>query len=870
MGVMMSSTCREEKCCPPANAYAADASPCQNDDPICAQYPAVCLTETRLILKPSSAVVEVLGEVRYQAFLFMDGHEMAITGNVLYSVSNSSIALIGGHSGNAIGVSAGSVTITADYGGLQAFATLQVIDSGACSLRSASYLLLFDISKSSTAGFLGSYPLRLEAAKAFGTSFVNRTNLVKDAIAVMEFDTTATAVQSFSHDAAVLDAAITSLASTQNNTDLALALQSAASYFTSQSITTNRIVVLFTDGEDNTGDDPTVAAQALRDSGIVLIIVGLRAKQGAFNLLSNMVSAGFFINALPSNLADVDDLLNGLKSYLCSGDCTPTGGNTVGTGQLNFTNFINWDVIENHVDLIGGNIGAIPFYDFLPGNGDYVDGCGSTASVPGGDKGAIRLKNVLAVTVGHNVETVVTIAGNQRENRTPDVTEVVVVDQTGNTIASNQFSITDYTQDFIAYALNVVIGAGVTGIKVIVRQKAIAAGSGVYGNLWGEVTVTDTTVSDGLVLFHDNFDADNPTLIPLCASGYSYGHCHNYGCLDTPIPQQLPDADELPDLESIPNTGGSNVLCADEAVQVYARTFAIIGDYGDAGVGALAVANLVASWKPDYAISNGDNWYGSLVTNSECELLATAPYKFLIYPYHTYQSPPIVGTALRNNLYVVIGNHDDDPVGRQAIELVNFNVPPVFKSGVWLNRPYYNVLRGLAEHFFYHAGYNNTQYLIEPDGNDVGSDQWNWLISAATKSTARWKTLHIHHPGHTSTLTSVEGAGPAGTLVGDGYLNYTAIRNVVEKLANDYRGLFDLVTFGHCHNYERLIFNGLPLIINGAGGHGTIGFGAPRSWSLVRFSSAFGAQKMSISYRTLRSQFIDVTGVIRDDFSLSK
>ena len=44
-----------------------------------------------------------------------------------------------------------------------------------------------------------------------------------------------------------------------------------------------------------------------------------------------------------------------------------------GVGQLNYANFANWNVTSGSVDLLGNG-----FFDFIPGNGLYVDMDGST------------------------------------------------------------------------------------------------------------------------------------------------------------------------------------------------------------------------------------------------------------------------------------------------------------------------------------------------------------------------------------------------------------------------------------------------------------------------------------------------------------
>lgn len=512
----MSHNCRIETCCPPAIVnLPADTSPCVGaTDSVCAQYPAVCLPETRLILKPSNAQVPVLGAIQFKAFLFMDGSEVEITGNVLYTSSDLDTAIIGASSGNAIGQAVGSVVVTADYGGYQAFAELVVIE-GECADRSNSFLMLFDVSKSSTVGMMGSFPTRLEAAKAFGTSFSDRLNVPKDTAAVMSFDVTTTPVQSFTYDPALIDLKIATIGSTQNQTNLEVALTDALAYFTAQGITENRIIVLFTDGEVSAGGDPTVIADTLKAAGIILMIVGLRAKQGAFNLLSLIASPGFFLNAIPSNYTQVDNWLNGLKSYICSGDCTPAGNVTVGVGELNFTNFINWDVTQRHVDLIGYNTGGIPVYDLLPGNGLYVDGCGSVT--PPNDLGQLTSKVRYAWVSGKTYSLTLAIAGNQREAGT-DVTAITAYDKNNVVIASLLVPVSDYAQGFTDYTLNFTPNAGQSGApggKIQITQNSIrVGGNGSFGNLWDNVRLRNVT--NAVDMFTDTFDDDNPTVIDPC------------------------------------------------------------------------------------------------------------------------------------------------------------------------------------------------------------------------------------------------------------------------------------------------------------------------------------------------------------------
>lgn len=533
--------------------YRATHPEC-GDDPRCTDpafaeaNPTLCLNTPRLIVKPSSAVVEVLGEAQYAAFLVVGGVETELTEGVVWSSGDTSIALIGARSGNAIGVAVGITSVFATYGALTASAQIEVIADGACADRVNHILMLGDVSKSMTGVFGGAYANRLAVAKAVMRHLVDTANLPRDEYAVAKFDITASEVQAFTQDEAELEAAITSLATTQEHTNIAEALEFAQEYFEDVPEEDGRAVVLFSDGEHNTGPDPLPIAEALRDAGIILIIVGIRARGNPYRMLERMASGGFFVNALPSNAASVPGWVSGMRQYLCSGNCQPEGDVTLGVGELNFDNFINWDVNSGHVDLIGRNEGGPGLYDFLPGNGLYVDLCGSTLG-DSPDLGVMITKESFPVVADNFYKVILRLAGNQREDRSPDVVRVQLLDQDLNEIAAESFSITDYTQDFTDYEMDVQMTLGVTSVFIVVYQESIPVGfTGVFGTLMDRVTLRDVT--EDVTLFDDDFDGDNPQDIPPC--GYDYGYdygCYNT-CADGPIPGQIPDPNPLPFIES--------------------------------------------------------------------------------------------------------------------------------------------------------------------------------------------------------------------------------------------------------------------------------------------------------------------------------
>jgi hypothetical protein len=82
--------------------------------------------------------------------------------------------------------------------------------------------------------------------------------------------------------------------------------------------------------------------------------------------------------------------------------------NTVNSGNplLNYNGFTNWDVTNGTVDLIGNGS-----FDFLPGNGLYIDTDGSSNNA-----GILSSKNAFAFATGDIVDLTFKLAGNQRNN----------------------------------------------------------------------------------------------------------------------------------------------------------------------------------------------------------------------------------------------------------------------------------------------------------------------------------------------------------------------------------------------------------------------------------------------------------------------
>lgn len=86
-----------------------------------------------------------------------------------------------------------------------------------------------------------------------------------------------------------------------------------------------------------------------------------------------------------------------------------------GTGVLNYTGFANWTVDGGTVDLIGNG-----YFDFLPGNGLYVDMDGST-----GNAGRMLNSATISLTAGTTYTLSYQLAGNRRNAAGETVTVLV-------------------------------------------------------------------------------------------------------------------------------------------------------------------------------------------------------------------------------------------------------------------------------------------------------------------------------------------------------------------------------------------------------------------------------------------------------------
>ncbi len=247
--------------------------------------------------------------------------------------------------------------------------------------------------------------------------------------------------------------------------------------------------------------------------------------------------------------------------------------------------------------------------------------------------------------------------------------------------------------------------------------------------------------------------------------------------------------------------------------------FAVIGDYGQAGPAAEAVARLVRGWNPDFIVTTGDNNY----PRGEARTIDAnigQYYHTFIAPYRGRYGPG----ADRNRFFPVLGNHDWAAAGARPY-LDYFELPG--------NERYYDVRWGPVHLFLLDSDPH------EPDGITANSRQARWLQARLQASDAPWRLVVMHHPPYSSGL---HGSTPA--------LQWPfAAWGVTAVLA------------GHDHVYERIERDGVLYFVNGLGGHpARYPFRAPVPGSRVRYRDRHGAMRVEANACRITFEFIAVDG----------
>jgi hypothetical protein len=273
-------------------------------------------------------------------------------------------------------------------------------------------------------------------------------------------------------------------------------------------------------------------------------------------------------------------------------------------------------------------------------------------------------------------------------------------------------------------------------------------------------------------------------------------------------------------------------------------TFAVIGDYGVDDEHEAAVAELVASWDPDYIITTGDDYYsvaGGKGTGRYDESTGAYYGSWLKDITTTGRRRP-EGGATVNAFFPSLGNHDysDAKPGPQTY-LKYFDLPGAGFDNTSGNERYYDFVQGPI-HFFV---LNSNEE--EPDGTSSNSRQARWLKARLAASTSTWNIVYGHHPPYSSDL--FHGSMP--------YMQWPFAAWGA-----------DVVLAGHAHAYERIERDGIVYFVNGLGGATRYFFGFPIKGSRSRYNANWGAQKVTVTSAALTFEFWNVAGRLVDSYTL--
>lgn len=272
---------------------------------------------------------------------------------------------------------------------------------------------------------------------------------------------------------------------------------------------------------------------------------------------------------------------------------------------------------------------------------------------------------------------------------------------------------------------------------------------------------------------------------------------------------------------------GSAGVHAPAVLQPQDARFAVIGDYGVNTANAANVGWLVAALAPNFVITVGDNNYPA-GEQATIDLHIGQYYSNWIHPYvGGYTS-----VARRNRFFPSLGNHDWGTPGAQPY-LDYFTLPG--------NERYYEFRKGPVHCFALDSDPH------EPDGIGATSVQALWLQSALAASNAPFKIVYFHHPPFSS-----------------------AVHGNTWDLQWPFRAWgADAVLAGHDHDYERLIVDGFPYLVNGLGGNTMYDFRPLLvGGSEARFNAEFGALLVDADDELCTFRFLDIVGTVIDECSI--
>jgi tartrate-resistant acid phosphatase type 5 len=262
--------------------------------------------------------------------------------------------------------------------------------------------------------------------------------------------------------------------------------------------------------------------------------------------------------------------------------------------------------------------------------------------------------------------------------------------------------------------------------------------------------------------------------------------------------------------------------------------FAIIGDFGQAGINEERVAQRVLGWQPDFIVTTGDNNYpnGSAAT-IEANI---GQYYHSYIAFGAHANSRYTGSP-KQRFFPCLGNHDWRTPDAQPY-LDYFALPG--------NGRYYSMTQGPIAFFMVDSDPH------EPDGTDANSTQGLWLKRALAESRAPWKVVVMHHPPYSS------GSHGSSTWMQWPYADWGA----------------DLILSGHDHTYEHVIMDGLNYVVVGLSGADKDTFAVacalPHAQKDNCYDQDYAAMRGHATSDRLRLELIHWAGVVQDTITLKK
>lgn len=254
--------------------------------------------------------------------------------------------------------------------------------------------------------------------------------------------------------------------------------------------------------------------------------------------------------------------------------------------------------------------------------------------------------------------------------------------------------------------------------------------------------------------------------------------------------------------------------------------FAVIGDYGFDIQPTRDVAAMITGWAPDFVATVGDNNY-FLGQAETIDVNIGKHYQGFIGAY----KGGFGSGSSDNRFFPCPGNHDWDG-GSLDPYLEYFTLPG--------NERYYQLRRGAVELFFLDSDPR------EPDGVAPGTYQGQWLEAALAESDATFKVVLMHHPPRSS-----------GYHRGSAWMQWPFAAWGA-----------DLLLAGHDHDYERILSDGVPLVVNGVGGAALRPFVFETSGSQRGHADSHGAVRVRVDAVKLVVDFVAPGGLLVDRLQL--